>query len=259
MSKSPPVSSRARVRSWTIGKPILRSGSRREMNLCTRIAPFPPFAVSQAGFTRYIRSRKSAELALAPKPLSGIAQKVPSPLSTTPEKPGTTWPSKGPVRPLAGVACAPEAGPGARKSADRVARAVSTGVVVVRGRSAAARAGVVVVVARCSRSTGRGAAVAAAVGHSRPRERRAAVVAPNGDSRIGAPGRSLRGVRREARAPTEPSADGAGVAAGARPGEQQVNSGRRGPRRGPGRRSPARSPGRQRPFTRACQPAPHAA
>ena len=74
MSKSAPVSSRERVPSLTIGKPILRSGSRSEMNRSTRIRPLPPVAVSQAGSTRYIRSRKSAELALLPKPLSGIAQ-----------------------------------------------------------------------------------------------------------------------------------------------------------------------------------------
>jgi hypothetical protein len=64
---------------------------------------------------------------LAPNPLSGIAQNVPSPLSIIPENPGITWPAYGGVRPLAGVEAAPEGGPGARKSADSVAWSSSTG------------------------------------------------------------------------------------------------------------------------------------
>src|SRR5262245_10172740 len=44
-----------------------------------------------------------------------------------PEKPGITWPSNGPVRPLAGVANAPDGGPGAKKSGDKVARPSRTG------------------------------------------------------------------------------------------------------------------------------------
>ena len=83
---------------------------------------------------------------------------------------------------------APDGASGASKSAERVARVVRVGIVVLRGRSAAA-----VVAGRCSRSTARGAAEALAVDRGRPREK-AAVVAPSGDSRIGAPGRSLRGV-----------------------------------------------------------------
>ena len=37
-----------------------------------------------------MRSRKSAEFALVPNPLSGIAQKVPSEFETAAEKPGMT-------------------------------------------------------------------------------------------------------------------------------------------------------------------------
>ena len=89
------------------------SWSRNEMNSPTLIAPAPPSAVSHSGVMWYSRSRKSAELPFAPNPLSGIAQNVPSPLSTMPENPGTTWPGYGPERPLAGVDSAPDGGPSA--------------------------------------------------------------------------------------------------------------------------------------------------
>jgi hypothetical protein len=78
------------VAPWTIGNVMCRSGSRSETKFPTSMAPSPPWAVSQCGLTRYRRSRKSAELFLAPKPLSGIAQKVPSRLSIMPENPGMT-------------------------------------------------------------------------------------------------------------------------------------------------------------------------
>src|SRR6476619_7445456 len=44
------------------------------------------------------------------------------------ENPGMTWPGKGPLRPLAGVAKAPDSGPGAMKPADKAARATRAGV-----------------------------------------------------------------------------------------------------------------------------------
>jgi hypothetical protein len=75
------------------------------------------------------------ELALVPNPLSGIAHSVPSRPSTAAEKPGITWPAKGPVRPFAGVARAPEGGPGWSASADRVARATRVGSTTLPGVS----------------------------------------------------------------------------------------------------------------------------
>ena len=97
----------------TIGNGIRPAGSRNEMKSSRWIVPEPPSAVSHSGVMWYRRSRKSPELPFAPNPLSGIAQNVPSPLSTIPENPGTTWPGYGPERPLAGVDSAPDGGPAA--------------------------------------------------------------------------------------------------------------------------------------------------
>src|SRR5215213_6626009 len=80
-----------------------------------------------------MRSRKSAEFALVPNPLSGIAQKVPSRFSTNAENPGSTCPGKGPLTPLAGVMAAPDGGPGCKASASYVAWATSVGITLVRG------------------------------------------------------------------------------------------------------------------------------
>ena len=84
-----------------------------------------------------MRSRKSAEFALVPKPLSGWAQNVPSPLSIAAEKPGITWPAHGPVRPFAGRPAHPTPGRarGGRRRGSRGRRASAR----TPGRRATAR------------------------------------------------------------------------------------------------------------------------
>ena len=70
----------------TIGKPSLWSGSRKpmkllllklgsaapELKLTGETVPLPPLAVLKSGFKAYTRSKASAELVFAPKPLSGM-------------------------------------------------------------------------------------------------------------------------------------------------------------------------------------------
>ena len=72
--------------------------------------------------------RKSAELALAPYPLSGIARISPGRRpSTIAENPSTGCDGSGNVIPLADVAAAPDGGPSASVSTGRTARPTSRG------------------------------------------------------------------------------------------------------------------------------------
>src|SRR5215207_5182833 len=96
----------------------------------------------------YARSRKSAELVLAPKPLSGIASSRRPDRSSgvagiTAEKPGIGWPGNGGVTPLTGVAGSwvPETGPGWYAVAGMNARASSRAVGRRSGSGGAAPAG----------------------------------------------------------------------------------------------------------------------
>src|SRR5215211_363081 len=95
------------------------------------------------GSMTYARSRKSAELVLAPKPLSGIASSrrpdaSPGLAGITAENPGIGWPGNGGVTPLTGVAGSwvPDTGPGWYAVAGMNALASSRAA----GRSGSARA-----------------------------------------------------------------------------------------------------------------------
>lgn len=91
-----------------------------------RTSPAPPQAVSKLAWTRYRRSRNERELAFAPKPLSGIAMKLPMPgASSSALNPPTGW--RAPGASTGSAFGAPANGAGQLASAGRSARAASVG------------------------------------------------------------------------------------------------------------------------------------